>query len=144
MNSNQKGNQFGQGSNIDNRQTSDRSDATENNINIASQNPQPNDDDFLSGDNESKTYPNNQNNPNEGYNKQLSPGPRNANIGGNESEYETSAEDEDRYNYGMSEHDDFIGTENTDFFDSEEQEKSNNETRYNSPTRNGSHRNHEM
>ena len=143
MNSNQKGNQFGQGSNIDGRQTSDRNDATENNINIASQNPQPNDDDFLSGDNKSKTYPNNQNNPNEGYNKQLSPGQRNANIGGNESEYETSAEEEDRYNYGASEHDEVIEIGSEDFA-SEEQEKSNNETRYNSPTRNGSHRNHDM
>ena len=143
MNSNQKGNQFGQGSNIDGRQTSDRRDATENNINTSSGNPDANDDDFLSGDNESKTYPNNQNNPNEGYNKQLSPGARNANIGGNESEYETSAEDEDRYNYGASEHDDFIGNENEGFA-AEEQEKSNNETRYNSSTRNGSNRNHNM
>ena len=143
MNTQQEDNQFGQGSDIDNRETSDRSDATENNINIASQNPQPNDDDFLSGDNESKTYPNNQNNPNEGYNKQLSPGQRNANIGGNESEYETSAEEEDRYNYGASEHDEVIEIGSEDFA-SEEQEKSNNETRYNSLTHNGSHRNHDM
>ena len=104
---------------------------------------EPNDDDFLSGDNASRPYPN-QNNPNEGYNKQFSPGSKNPNIGGDESEYETStsADDEDRYNHGTSEHDDFITNENKDFFDSEEQEKSNNETRYNSPVRNGSHRNH--
>ncbi len=124
MNSTQKGNQFGPGSKIDNKQ------------------PEANDDDFLSGDNASRPYPNNQNNPNEGYNKQMSPGSKNPNIGGDESEYETSAEDEDRYNHGTSEHDDVIENENRDFFDSEEQEKSNNETRYNSPTRNGSHRNH--
>ncbi|WP_293895510.1 hypothetical protein [Flavobacterium sp.] len=101
-----------------------------------------NDDDFLSGDNESKAYPNNQNNPNEGYNKQLSP-KGNANIGGDESEYETSVGDEDSFNYDTPENDETGLNESTDF-DSEEQEKSNNETRYNSPTRNGSHRNHYM
>ena len=45
---------------------------------------EPNDDDFLSGDNASRPYPN-QNNPNEGYNKQFSPGSKNPNIGGDES-----------------------------------------------------------
>ena len=142
MDLNQNGNQFGEGSKIDSTQNSDPSDATEDNMNSASRNPDANDDDFLNGDNKSKTYPNDQNNPNEGYNKQMAP-KGNANIGGNESEYETSVEDEDRYNFGTSENDDFIGAESTDF-DSEEQEKSNNETKYNSPTHNGSHRNHDM
>ncbi|MEO5777440.1 MAG: hypothetical protein ABIQ27_11070 [Flavobacterium sp.] len=142
MNSNQKGNQFGQGSEIDSRKKSD----TEKNMNTASGNPEANDDDFLSGDNKSKTYPNNQNNPNEGYNKQMAPGGRNPNIGGNENEYEDSLDEEDRNNYRTPEDDDdFINNEN-DVYDSEEEEEKEeenyNETRYSSPSRNGSHRNH--
>ena len=111
-------------------------------MNLNQNNEDVNDDDFLSGDNESKTYPNNQNNPNEGYNKQLSPR-GNANIGGNESEYETSVDDERSFYYDIFENDENVITDSADI-DSEEQEKSNNETRYNGPTRNGSHRNNYM
>lgn len=102
MNSNQENNQFGQGSKIDKRQE----DKTHRHN--ASGNPQPGDDDFLSGDNKAKYHP-------------------------NLDQYEVSTEDEDRYNYGASEHDDII--DNTI---SEEDTR----TRYSSPSRNGSHRNH--
>ncbi|UPT70773.1 MAG: hypothetical protein M0D53_17235 [Flavobacterium sp. JAD_PAG50586_2] len=67
-----------------------------------------NDDDFLSGDNKAIYHP-------------------------NLDQYEVSTEDEDRYNNGNSEHDEFI-----DNVVSEEETK----TRYSSPSRNGSHRNH--
>jgi hypothetical protein len=67
-----------------------------------------NDDDFLSGDNKAKYHP-------------------------NLDQYEVSTEEEDRYNNGTSEHDEFI-----DNGVSEEETK----TRYSSPSRNGSHRNH--
>jgi hypothetical protein len=67
-----------------------------------------NDDDFLSGDNKTKYHP-------------------------NLDQYEFSTEDEDRYNNGTSEHDEFI-----DNGVSEEETK----IRYSSPSRNGSHRNH--
>lgn len=59
-------------------------------------NPETGDDDFLSGDNAKKTYPNNQNNPNPEYNSSFSPG-MNPNIAGNESEYDTAANDDDFY-----------------------------------------------
>lgn len=67
-----------------------------------------NDDDFLKGDNKAKYHP-------------------------NLDQYEVSTEDEDRYNNGTSEHDEFINNRV-----SEEETK----TRYSSPSRNGSHRNH--
>lgn len=100
MNSNQKDNQFGQGSEIDKKE--------ENNKQHALGNSKVSDDDFLSGDNKTKYHP-------------------------NLDKYELSIEDEDRYNYGTSEHDDLI-----DNRVAEEETK----IRYASPSRNGSHRNH--
>lgn len=74
----------------------------------ASGDPQTRDDDFLSGDNKAKYHP-------------------------NLDQYEFTTEDEDRYNNGTSEHDDFIN---------EDSSEKNTRTRYSSPSRNGSHRNH--
>ena len=129
MDSNQKNNQFGQGSKID--------ESTEKNTpQRVSRNPETSDDDFLSGDNAKKSYPNNQNNPNRDYNeKSMSPG-RNPNIGGNESEYETSTSDADRYEEESL-------ADNTEGFanrrDSEEIDRHQDENRYSSPsTRNRS------
>ncbi len=90
MNTN-KNSQSGQGSNVDsstnsaaNRETGSKStELWAKDI----------DDDFLSGDNKSKTFANNQNNPSSGYNQSMSPG-RNPNIGGDESEYEASTSDD--------------------------------------------------
>lgn len=107
MNSNQETNQFGQGSKIDKRheENSDRHYETEKNIKqYKAGNPQKNDDDFLRGDNKVKYHP-------------------------NLDQYEMTNEEEDRYNNGTSEHEDFIEEEET-------------KTRYSAPTRNGSHRNH--
>jgi hypothetical protein len=108
MNSNKETNQFGPGSKIDNKKK---------------QNSHENDDDFLSGDNKSRPYPNKD--LDEGYAKPYSSGigtPKN-----DEENYEMSPEDEDRYNNGNSEHDDLI---------------EDSKPRYSSPSRNGSHRNH--
>lgn len=111
MNSNQENNQFGQGSKIDERheQNSERHSGTQKNSRKhTSIDPKKIDDDFLSGDNEAKFHP-------------------------NLDKYEISIEDEDRYNYGTSEHDDSITIGSP-----EEDSK----PRYSSPSRNGSHRNH--
>lgn len=80
----------------------------ENNNQYASENSKASDDDFLSGDNKAKYHP-------------------------NLDEYEVSNEAEDRYNNGVSEHDELIDNKV-----SEGQTK----VRYSSPSRNGSHRNH--
>lgn len=71
-------------------------------------NPQTSDDDFLSGDNRAKYHP-------------------------NLDQYDLTPEDEDRYNNGTSEHDDFI---NDGFSEPDTR------TRFSGPSRNGSHRNH--
>lgn len=107
MNSNQESNQFGQGSKIDKRQEENPNRHSETNRNIKQNyidNSDANQVDFG------------------GIKKTTFPVP---------VELEASAEDEDRYNYGASEHDDLIET-------TEEESK----VRYSSPTRNGSHRNH--
>jgi hypothetical protein len=124
MNTTQKNNQSGQGSKVDDRKNKDQ------NINRNTMSKQAmNDDDFLSGDNAARPYPN-QNNPNEGYNKTMAPKQvSNPNIGGNEREYETSTEDEDRYNNGSSEHDDEIMNRR----DNEEIDRHDDETRYSKP-----------
>lgn len=92
MNTN-RANQKGQDSKIDNtkNKASDRPEAGNKSTELWAKDI---DDDFLSGDNKSKTFPNNQNNPSSSYNeKSMSPG-RNPNIGGDESEYETSTSDD--------------------------------------------------
>jgi hypothetical protein len=125
MNSNQKNNQFGQGSEIDDEDK-----------NFSPGNPSTSDDDFLSGDNAKKTYPDNQNNASRDYNeKSMSPG-RNPNIGGDESEYETSTSDAEEYG------EDAIA-DNTEGFanrrDTEEIDRHIDQSRYSSPsTRNRS------
>jgi hypothetical protein len=130
MNSNQKGNQFGPGSKIDNKSQASHYDGTDTDSdNYAVENAEK-EDDFLSGDNAKKTYPNNQNNPNRDYNeKSMSPG-RNPNIGGDESEYETSTSDEG--------YDEESLADNTEGFanrrDNEEIDRHENENRYSSPT----------
>jgi hypothetical protein len=126
MNTKQGDHQTRQGSNVD-----DRKNQGSNTSRNASGRATENDDDFLSGDNEARPYPN-QGNPDEGYNKQMSPGRgSNPNIGGNESEYENPTnEDEDRYNYGKSEHDDEIMNRR----DNEEIDRHEDESRYSSPT----------
>lgn len=86
MNSNQNDDQLGQGSKID-AETQ----------NFSPGNPSTSDDDFLSGDNAKKTYPNNQNNPSRDYNEKSASPARNPNIGGDESEYETSTSDAEQY-----------------------------------------------
>ncbi len=118
MSTKQGHNQFGQGSKIDK--------GTKTTL----KNSAANDDDFLSGDNQSHPYPY-QANPEEGYNKMMSPTRgSNPNIGGNEGEYENTAEDEDRYNYGKSEHDDEIMNRR----DNEEIDRHEDESRYSSST----------
>jgi hypothetical protein len=112
MNTDQKNNQSGQGSKVDDTERKNTERHTENGQDISQANAEDIeaiDDDFLSGDNEKKTYPNNQNNPNPDYNKQfMSPGPRsNANIGGNEDEYENPTTKEERYDEDISANDDY-------------------------------------
>ena len=109
MNSNQDNNQFGQGSKIDERQeqNSGRHSGTGNNTKKQID-PKKIDDDFLSGDNEAKFHP-------------------------DLDKYEITVEEEDRYNYGTSEHDDPIKIESPE---------EDSRPRYSSPSRNGSHRNH--
>ena len=100
-------------------------------------NPATSDDDFLSGDNKSRPYPN-QENPNEGYEKSMSPSRgSNPNIGGNESEYETSTQDEDRFDNEIPDNSDFEDTEDPDY-NAERDAKRGEETRYNSPSRSDS------
>lgn len=107
MNSNQENNQFGPGSKID-KKVSNSVNETERQTKHSFGSPATSDDDFLSGDNKAKYHP-------------------------DLDQYEFTTEDEDRYNNGASEHDDFIN----DGFSEE-----NTRTRYSGPSRNGSHRNH--
>jgi hypothetical protein len=130
MDSNQKNNQFGQGSKIDAGKRQDP-ETERNAAQHASRNPETSDDDFLSGDNAKKTSPNNQNNPSRDYNeKSMSPG-RNPNIGGNESEYETSTSDAGSYEEESL-------ADNTEGFanrrDNEEIDRHEDENRYSSPS----------
>jgi hypothetical protein len=117
MNSNQKNNQSGQGPKIDD-------------IKRAVANAEK-EDDFLRGDNAKKTYPNNQNNTSRDYNEKSMSQGRNPNIGGDESEYETSTSDADQYA------EDSIA-DNTEGFanrkDNEEIDRHLDEDRYSSPT----------
>lgn len=127
MNSNQKDNQSGQGSRVDDskKQALDRG-RSDNDQRTAKQSAD-NDDDFLSGDN----APNNQNNPSRDYNqKSMSPA-KNPNIGGNENEYEVSTTDADEYR------EDTLADNNDGFVerrDSEEINRHEDENRYSSPT----------
>eukprot|EP00388_Colpodella_angusta_P046241 GDKK01068676.1.p1 GENE.GDKK01068676.1~~GDKK01068676.1.p1 ORF type:complete len:106 (-),score=18.73 GDKK01068676.1:37-354(-) len=105
MNSNHENNQFGQGSKIDKRQ--EQNSGTEKNSK-KQLDPKKIDDDFLSGENEAKFHP-------------------------DLDKYEITIEEEDRYNYGASEHDDTINSYNPE---------EDSRPRYSSPSRNGSHRNH--
>lgn len=127
MNTRKEDNRFGQGSN-DDRKNQNLQNPERTETQRAGQQAADNDDDFLSGDNQKKTYPNNQNNPNPDYN-QASPG-RNPNIGGDESEYESSTSDADQYE------EDTLAENNDDFTqrrDTEEIDRHIDETRYSSP-----------
>lgn len=105
MDSNHENNQFGQGSKIDKGQ--EQNSGTEKNSK-KQLDPKKIDDDFLSGENEAKFHP-------------------------DLDKYEITIEEEDRYNFGTSEHDDTINRYNPE---------EGSRPRYSSPSRNGSHRNH--
>jgi hypothetical protein len=132
MSATEKDNQFGQGSNDTQKNEGTNSYEGTNEKNTSqrtSENPIAGDDDFLSGDNEARPYPN-QNNPDEGYNKSMSPGRgSNPNIGGNESEYETSTNDADSYNEETLSNNEVMNRR-----DNEEIDRHNDETRYSSPS----------
>lgn len=97
MNTNQRSYQSGQGSKVD--QTKHKKVPYDKSTKKEIEEIEAIDDDFLSGDNKKKTYPNNHNNPTPGYNeKSLAPNPgSNPNIGGDENEYEDSTSEENRY-----------------------------------------------
>lgn len=128
MDSNHKENQFEQSSD-DNRKDWD----TDKNT---AENPTANaerEDDFLSGDNKSRPYPN-EPNPNEGYEKSMSPS-RNPNIGGDESEYESSTTDDGHTEEEISSNNDDTSADDgvVNRRDSEEISRHDEETRYSSP-----------
>lgn len=121
MDTKHENHQFGQGSNDDRKNQAPNRNETQR----AGEQSADNDGDFLGGDNQKRAYPNNQNNPNPDYNqKSVTPGRgSNPNIGGDESEYETSTNDEDGYDEGYLER-----------RDSEEINRHEDENRYSSPT----------
>ena len=127
-------NEFGKNSEFDesNNQDSSYDGIGTNAARKEARNPETSDDDFLSGDNAKKMYPNNQNNPNSEYNEKatMSSG-RNPNIGGDESEYETSTSDANSYE------EESLADNNDGFADRKDSEEINNHdepTKYKTPT----------
>ena len=126
-------NQFGHGSKFDESKNQDS--RNEGIITNAAQeetkNPETSDDDFLSGDNAKKMYSNNQNNPSISYNERAVTSGLNPNIGGDESEYETSTSDANSYK------EESLADNNDGFADRKDSEEINNHdepTRYSNPT----------
>ena len=126
-------NQFGHGSKFDESKNQDS--RNEGIITNAAQeetkNPETSDDDFLSGDNAKKMYPNNQNNHSSAYNERAVTSVHNPNIGGDESEYETSTSDANSYK------EESLADNNDGFADRKDSEEINNHdepTRYSNPT----------
>lgn len=126
-------NQFGHGSKFDESKNQDS--RNEGIITNAAQeetkNPETSDDDFLSGDNAKKMYPNNQNNHSSAYNERAVTSGLNPNIGGDESEYETSTSDANSYK------EESLADNNDGFADRKDSEEINNHdepTRYSNPT----------
>lgn len=118
MSTKQKSNQSGPGSKIDQRKKEKANRDKEidnNNEELDIEDVEAIDDDFLSGDNKKKTYPNNHNNPTPDYNKKTTaptPG-SNPNIGGDESEYENSTPEEELYDEEITSNDDYQDDDNT-------------------------------